>query len=172
MGFSWSVFTNRPICDVICVCGRVWRCHFLPKNDSHGAFASVLFPLYPTLLYYWWADVLHSLNEWEIWEMDSSFKGKSSALCCKFSGNIKNAVILINKRTGTQRTWPLQSIILEVWVKIHKCQVFEYKYDISAVVLVSCSCAQAIWNIKKYSIIKKQLFFLHMVNTLFKTHKT
>jgi len=101
IGFSWSVFTNKPICDVICVCGWVWRCHFLPKNDSHGAFASVQFPLYPTLLYYWWADVLHSLNEWEIWDMGLSFKGKSSALHRKSSGNIKNAIILINKRTYT-----------------------------------------------------------------------
>ncbi len=147
IGFSWSVFTNKPICDVICVCGWVWRCHFLPKNDSHGAFASVQFPLYPTLLYYWWADVLHSLNEWEIWDMGLSFKGKSSALHRKSSGNIKNAIILINKRTGTQRTCPLWSIILEVWGKIHKCQEFELKDDISAVVSVSCLCAQAIWNI-------------------------
>ncbi len=23
IGFSWSVFTNKPICDVICVCGGV-----------------------------------------------------------------------------------------------------------------------------------------------------
>lgn len=114
-GFWLSVFTNRPI-SVMCVCGWVECGHVIssPKMTQTRCLSLQLCFLF--IQHYTIDDQMCSTpSKNETFERLTHHLKENSVLCCKFSGNIKSAVILINKSTGTPIRYPLQSTILEVW---------------------------------------------------------